>query len=264
MADDRGAVLRVWRDAPARGPENMARDEALASEAERRGEVLLRLSTWDRPEVSLGAFQPLAAARGHEGFAGLPIFRRPSGGGAIVHGSDLTLAIAVPRSHPRAATPQALYDLVHDSLVGELRSRGVPAERSRGAPDLDERLLCFERRALGDVVVTRHTDGGDDKVFGSAQRRLRGAVLQHGSLLVASNDLVPAVARHPGLADLAPQAGPWTLEAGIGVVDGWLDRIADRLGARAVAEVGPFLPPDGGGYGEALVRYGDVAWVARR
>lgn len=265
MADRGSPVLRVWWDAPAPGAENMARDEALAEEAERQGAVLVRLASWERPEVSLGAFQSVAAARGHEAFALLPLGRRPSGGGAIVHGTDLTLAIAIPRNHPRAATPQTLYDLVHDALVDELRSRGVPAGRSLGTPERDERLLCFDRRAVGDVVVARTAGGGgDDKVFGSAQRRLRGVVLQHGSLLVKANDGVPAAARHPGLAEVAAESGPWLLSGESDAVNGWLDRIADRLGVRRVTERGPFVPPDGGGYVEALARYGNAAWVSRR
>lgn len=265
MADGRRSLLRVWWDAPAGGAENMARDEALAEAVEREGGVQVRLSTWNRPEVSLGAFQSLAAASGNGAFRGLPIVRRPSGGGAIVHGSDLTLAIAVPRSHRCGATPEALYDLVHDALVDELRARGVPAGRSEGVPDRDDRLLCFDRRARGDVVVGSAGDGGsDDKIFGSAQRRLRGVVLQHGSLLVAANDSVPQAARHPGLEEVAAAAGPWRLPGGRQAVEGWIDRIAHRLDATPVAERGRFLPADGGCYRDALARYGDAAWISRR
>lgn len=265
MVDDGRSVLRVWWDPPARGAENMARDEALAEAAERSDGVLVRLSTWARPEVSLGAFQRYADACDGDVLRGLPICRRPSGGGAIVHGSDVTLAIAVPRGHRCGARPEALYDLVHDALVEELRARGVPAARSAGVGDRDGRLLCFDRRARGDVVVRRASGGGyDDKVFGSAQRRLRGVVLQHGSLLVAANESVPAAARHPGLAQVAAAAGPWASAAGREAVDGWLGRIARSLGAELVVDPGSFQPPVGGGYEDAVARYGDPAWVSRR
>ena len=125
------APLSVWWDAPADGATNMARDEALASEACRRGAVLVRVSTWARPEVSLGAFQRIADARACAALEGLPIARRPSGGGAIVHGSDVTLAIAVPRGHALAASAQSLYDAAHRAMVEELAGRRRGVRRSQ-------------------------------------------------------------------------------------------------------------------------------------
>jgi hypothetical protein len=53
--------------------------------------------------------------------------------------------------------------------------------------------LCFERRSQGDIVV------GDAKVMGSAQRRIDGALLQHGSLLLQSSPHAPSLA---GLREL--------------------------------------------------------------
>ena len=41
--------------------------------------------------------------------------------------------------------------------------------------------------------------GGERKIVGSAQRRRRGAVLQHGSLLAAASPAAPGL---PGLAEL--------------------------------------------------------------
>jgi hypothetical protein len=57
-------VLPVWWDAAADGPTNMAADERLAEEAERRGGLVIRLYSWDQPTVSLGGFQRLDDARG--------------------------------------------------------------------------------------------------------------------------------------------------------------------------------------------------------
>ena len=160
---------------------------------------------------------------------------------------------------------RVLYDLVHDALVDELRTRGIGAFRSAGEPDRDGKLLCFDRRAEGDVVVGRGAgDGGDDKIFGSAQRRLRGVVLQHGSLLLAASAGVPAEARHPGLEEVATPGGPWRRPGLEEVVGGWLGRIAVRIGAALIFEPGAFVPPDGGGYVGAVARFGDPAWIGRR
>lgn len=269
MANTGDSLLRVWRDPPAVGAVNMALDEALAAESARLGAVLVRLSTWDRPTLSLGAFQRLADARACQAVAGIDIVRRPSGGGAIVHGGDVTLAIAVPRGHPLGHTPQSLYDLVHGALVAELAERGVEARLSAGVGGPQDRsatpdgpLFCFDRRAVGDVVIPSSGGDprGDAKILGSAQRRLPGAVLQHGSLLLEANRGVPPAARHPGLFDLVPATAGGT-EA---LVDGWLARISRGFGSTAAAEPGPFAPGEGSGFRETLVRYSSPEWIGRK
>jgi len=265
--------LSVWWDAPADGPTNMALDEALADAAAARDAVLVRVSTWARPGISLGAFQRAADARSCEAAGGLEVVRRPSGGGAIVHGSDVTLAVAVPRTHPLAGAAQDLYDAAHQAMVDELVSRGVPARLSFGTPAgtpagaaaPEGPFLCFDRRAVGDVVVPVAGRAGEDsKILGSAQRRLRGAVLQHGSLLLGANPAVGPAARHPGLEDLFPQAGPWPLPAGQGVVRGWLERLAARIGCVVRDESGAFQPPDRTAFAEAENRLRSRAWFERR
>ena len=56
-----------------------------------------------------------------------------------------------------------------------------------------EPFLCFSRGDARDIVLGQH------KVLGSAQRRRRGAVLQHGSLLLALSEFAP---EFPGLREL--------------------------------------------------------------
>lgn len=263
------ALLSVWWDAPADGPTNMALDEALADEACRRGAVLVRVSTWARPEVSLGAFQRFADARACAALGGLPISRRPSGGGAIVHGSDVTLAIAVPRGHALASSAQPLYDAAHGAMVEALAGRGIAARRwsgaGPGADPPDGPLLCFDRRSPGDVVVAdAGAARGDRKILGSAQRRLRGAVLQHGSLLLAANGAVGPAARHAGLADLFPASGPWLLPGGRELIDDWLRRLSASLGGGCEEQPGGFRPTDAAPFEEALTRFRSAGWIERR
>ncbi len=285
----------AWWDPPADGATNMALDEALAAEAARLDRVLVRISTWSEPTLSLGAFQAIAEARAHRALAGLRIVRRPSGGGAILHGSDVTLSVAVPRLHPCGGTPQRLYDAVHEALVAELSACGVEAGLSAGnaragrsgsdrvdpdsgpeaaptaGPPAEGPLLCFDRRAVGDVVmpVPDGRFGSDAKILGSAQRRLRGAVLQHGSLLLAANRLVPEESRHPGLEELQRRGGAggdwaWGSPAGTGLLQGWLTRLAATLGEGLETPVGRFAPSPEAGYEEGLTRFQQDSWNGRR
>lgn len=262
-------VLVCWWDDVADGPVNMATDEALALEAERTRSVLVRLYGWTQTTLSLGGFQPVAEARGHPVLAGLPLVRRPSGGGGIIHGSDLTYAVAVPKDHPWGRAPQTLYDAFHGALVAELRGRKV-ATRLHGGTVVgaaEEAFLCFDRRATGDVVVDSgdaaddtSTGGPGHKILGSAQRRLAGVILQHGSLLWRSNQAVPAGFRHAGLTDLVVSLREGDLGE---IARVWLDRVARSLGGGRVDHRG-FAEGREAVIARLTARFLDERWTSRR
>lgn len=266
---DRGGVpsspLLVWWDDPAEACLNMAADEALAAESLRHGGPVVRFYGWMPTSVSLGAFQRLADARQVAAITGTPLVRRPSGGGAIVHGSDLTYAAAVPKGHPWGGHPQAFYDAFHVALVAELVHRGLAARRHEpgvgGGAD-GELFFCFDRRAVGDVVVARsgapHGEA-DPKVLGSAQRRLAGCVLQHGSLLLRANMAVGPAARHAGLWDFLGTAGdPREL------AEAWIGRLSRAAGLQPVWPDGGFLPGRRAELSIDAHRFADEAWTGRR
>lgn len=259
-------VLPVWWDAAADGPTNMAADELLADEADRRGGPVVRIYSWTQPTVSLGGFQRLAEAEAAPEIAGLPLVRRPSGGGAIIHGTDLTYAAAVPRGHAWGGTPQPLYDALHAAMVEVLRELGFDARRH--VPAVTDppatALLCFSRRAAGDVLVRRPNQPAtpaDPKVMGSAQRRLGSSVVQHGSLLVTACPAVGRAARHDGLVEIGGGGTGWTVDS---LARRWLDRVAaDLRVAREDQPVGLTVT-----HGAALVaratKFRDPQWTGRR
>jgi lipoate-protein ligase A len=261
----------AWWDDPADAFTNMAADEVLAAEADRRGGLVVRFYGWSPASVSLGAFQEIAAARELQAIAGLPLVRRPSGGGALVHGSDLTYAAAVPRRHPWGETAQVFYDAVHAALVDELRDRGVAARLHRtsdGPGPADGGFLCFDRRAAGDVVVGEPGGGAaadapkivGSKILGSAQRRSAGAILQHGSLLLRANPAAGPAARPLGLLDLHPAAcaDPRDLAAA------WLARIARAAGAAGIWQPRSFRDGRDAEIAAAGGRYRGGRWLDRR
>jgi lipoate-protein ligase A len=268
--------LVCWWDEDADGPVNMATDEALALEAERTRAVLVRLYRWTRTTLSLGGFQPVSHARGHAALAGLPLVRRPSGGGAIIHGSDLTYAVAVPKEHPWGRSAQALYDAFHGAFVAELEAQGVAARLHEAAATAvsppaggleAEAFLCFDRRAAGDVVVAPDARAGsashasaDSKVLGSAQRRLAGVILQHGSLLWQANPDVPSGCRHPGLVDLTASMCRGDLGD---LARRWLHRVARCLGG-GLEERGQFAAGREAEIDRLQARFLDDRWTARR
>ena len=185
--------MRILQDPPATGSVNMARDLGLLEEAIAGGGPAMRWYRWSEPTISLGYSQDDDPAV----HPGLPRVRRLSGGGAILHDDEWTYSLTLPRSHPHAVEPSRLYRLVHRAIVNAAPS----AVRFRGQSqrELDGAFLCFARGDANDLLVAEGPTAGQ-KVVGSAQRRRRGAVLQHGSILWRGTTAEGGT----GLADLVP------------------------------------------------------------
>jgi lipoate-protein ligase A len=214
--------LRLLIDPPASGAWNMAIDEALMHSATERGQATLRFYQWEEPTLSLGYFQPAADRALHAASGHCPLVRRASGGGAILHDRELTYSLALPQRGVAAAA--ALYEQVHATLRQTLAGFGVSSTLFRDSnacafvrevmrPDP---FLCFQRRSCFDLVC----HGG--KIVGSAQRRRRGAVLQHGSILLAKSPCSPEL---PGIFELAGRV----IES-LDFATVWLPRLAQALG----------------------------------
>lgn len=174
----------------------MAVDERLLHRAAHEGEAVLRLYRWSPATLSLGYFQRAAERETHTASRTCPLVRRSSGGGAILHDHELTYSLSLPTSHPAAADAETLYRRTHGLLVETLAEFGILATLNERTlvPLGGEPFLCFQRRSVGDVLVDGH------KICGSAQRRRKGALLQHGSILVARSSFAPEL---PGLAELS-------------------------------------------------------------
>jgi lipoate-protein ligase A len=181
--------------AVAAGAHNMAADEALLHTA-LASTPTLRFYGWSAPTVSLGYFQPEALRRADPRLAQLPYVRRPSGGATLVHHHEVTYAFALPPGPPWQSgfTAQAWLKRLHDILAAALGDLGVTARPHVPSPrDEFPGPLCFRHFAAGDLLI------GGLKVTGSAQRRHRGALLQHGAILLAQSPFTPEL---PGILEL--------------------------------------------------------------
>lgn len=161
----------------------MARDEALLdSVGQGSSPPTLRFYLWEPPTISLGYFQPYAEYESLPPPAGeLAVVRRTTGGGAILHDKEITYSLTLPTAHRLLrGSASDLYRRMHDAMIAALGPgigavRREPAEGTRAQRGP---FFCFARRHRDDVLV------GRDKLAGSAQRRTRTAVLQHGSLIL--------------------------------------------------------------------------------
>jgi lipoate-protein ligase A len=158
------------------GAENMALDSKLLDLACGSGAFFFHSYAWSRPTLSLGYFQKLEDVAVDT--SRVDVVTRFTGGGAILHDRELTFSLAVPPEHPVAKLDvNDSYLELTRPLLFWLRGFGLTAE-FRGECPASKPANCFAGAACPDIVVN------GKKIFGSAQRRKNGGILQHGSLLL--------------------------------------------------------------------------------
>ncbi len=193
----------------ARGAYNMAVDEVLLDEcANRDGAPYLRLFGWNPPSVTLGFGQKLERELDVEKCRqmGVDIVRRPTGGRAVLHWGELTYSVvcATPAGEMGEDVGE-VYHAIGCCLVSGLRKLGVDAVLERSGARRTDRQATNTSRPCFSSISRWEVKCGGRKLIGSAQRRLKGAVLQHGSLLLDP--------RHERLLELMPEGDEAVREA---------------------------------------------------
>jgi lipoyl(octanoyl) transferase len=273
-ASPRPLRWRLLRDPPLPGALNMAIDHALAA-CLGEGEAVLRLYGWARPTVSLGRNEP-TRGRYPERLA-VDFVRRPTGGRAVVHWRELTYAVVAPLDAWGGL--RAAYLAINAALALAVRALGVPVEVASGGTSTPGVAAgpCFRSPAAGELVAAGR------KLVGSAQARVDGALLQHGSLLLdddqglleelaggggdAAGQLADALTRQ-GARTAPPPSRPATLRELVGDVG--IDAVTEQV-AMSLRETfggswaeGAFRPPETEA-AERLEaeRYGRDSWTWR-
>ncbi len=164
---------------------NMAIDEAVFSHQGKTGfEYTLRLYTWTPPAVSIGYFQDLSKEIDLENCKslGMNYVRRPTGGGAILHDIELTYSFTASTGGIISTDISESYKVICEAIIIGLKSLGIDAKnRNRKAGiSLKQRKspVCFVEASNYDIIVK------GKKIVGSAQRRIKNRLIQHGSILI--------------------------------------------------------------------------------
>jgi len=207
-------LIRILPYAEADGATNMAADETLLHSAA-AGVASLRFYGWSEVTASLGYFQPAAARESDPLLARLPFVRRPTGGATLVHHHEVTYALALPvayqsrtmeaRSASEGGATSSLacasgfhcdswLVCMHRIITRALASLGVDCKLVTAKNESAAgHVLCFQQHTPGDVLCR------GAKVVGSAQRKARQALLQHGSILLRRSEFAPVL---PGIREL--------------------------------------------------------------
>ena len=238
------------------GWENMATDWTLLEHAA-SGRASLRFYRWNPSCLSLGRNEP-ASTRYDLSLIrelGLDIVRRPTGGRAVWHDTELTYAVAGPAT--MFGSLHDTYLAIHQMLANGLRRLGVPAEiaqRPSGPVQGVGAGACFASPVGGEIVV----DGR--KLVGSAQVRVGDTFLQHGSLLLENTqDVVARVTRGPAMA---PAATSLCYVLGRRVT---FEDVAPALSDAAYADwVGSWTPADVSPSADHIAHFIDPSWTGRR
>ncbi len=131
----------------------------------------LRLYGWDRLSVSVGAHQKGVPE------LSVPVVRRPTGGGALLHGWDLSFAL-VDHRHLWGGSPKEIYKRVARVMAEAFSSLGVRLSMSSFDGRYSDSWLCFTYPTFGEL-----TSGGR-KVIAMAMKTLKRAFLIHGSVYI--------------------------------------------------------------------------------
>jgi len=236
----------IWRlidTGPLDGPSNMALDEALLTCFDKNQSLpVLRLYGWNPPALSVGRYQDAGAALQLDLCAadGVPVVRRMTGGGIIYHAQELTYSIVcAPEQVGGPAGVKEGFRRLCGFLLGTYLGLGLQAAFAADLNPAGERLgertaFCFAGKEEFDVLVNGR------KIGGNAQRRLSGAILQHGSIPLESRvqhgarylrDPAPGAAGSVSLAELGLWPEPAQLKQML------VRAFEERLGVRLVPDL---------------------------
>jgi len=165
---------------PRSGPANMAVDEYLFACLGKEPRTTVRFYSWERPTASLGYSQvaaktlDLAYCRQN----GVDVVRRITGGKLVLHWREITYSIVSSDTEPFALTLAESYRVISAALIRGLEKMGLRARLAGPAPSSYSRgnMPCFAYPARDEIEI----DGR--KIIGSAQKRVAGRFLQHGSM----------------------------------------------------------------------------------
>ena len=169
--------------------DNMATDEAILWACARGlSPPTIRFYGWRPHAVSLGYSQNIEEALHLNACEslGIDIVRRLTGGKAVLHDKELTYSVISPTNNP--LFPKSILDTykkISSCLITGFRRLGIHADMivsENGKRCLGEETRndpsCFSAPSLYEITVH------GKKICGSAQRRVHGAFLQHGSILL--------------------------------------------------------------------------------
>ena len=180
---------------------NMAVDEALLVNFKEGDMPILRLYGWENA-LSVGRYSTLWRSLNQQTVQeeNIPCIRRMSGGGILVHGGDLSYSLIMPRDWLREKGIKESYHTLCAFLINVYQKLGYEANFSGDQrADVLRSDICLAGNEVYDIQI----DG--KKMGGNAQRYIRHALFQHGSIPMRIDEsfFTPFFTKDPGFENAA-------------------------------------------------------------
>jgi lipoyl(octanoyl) transferase len=154
---------------------NMAIDEALLTSKE----PVLRFYQWEPAGLSIGYFQS-AKEINLDNLKDIQLVRRLTGGNAVLHENELTYSFIIDEKEMPSSVIES-YRIISQGLLEGLKLLGLNPTMNKVVEKQQKSAICFHDPSWYEILV----DG--KKIIGSAQKRTKGKVLQHGAILLDIN-----------------------------------------------------------------------------
>ncbi len=175
--------IRIIDTEPMNAFMNMAIDESLSNTIkENPEEIIFRLYTWKPAALSLGYFQKFHKEVNEVGLKQrfIDVVRRPTGGRAVLHDDEVTYSILISKDSPifkKSVTES--YKQISESFLYSLEYLGLKniiLQKPLGSKLPHTSSACFDAPSSYELVCN------GKKIIGSAQKRFKHGLLQHGSI----------------------------------------------------------------------------------
>lgn len=159
----------------------MAIDEAIVQAIEPDDPPVLRFFDWSQPAISIGYSQKINEV------LDVPIckkekmffVRRPTGGGVVLHGGNITYSVIIPVPHRE--WNKGMFWMIQYWIKKGMDALGIETtqynEIKKNSPG-----YCFVSPSFGDIIIA------DRKIGGLAGRRIRQKMLYQGYLYFENAD----------------------------------------------------------------------------
>ncbi|ADN08604.1 lipoate--protein ligase family protein [Sulfurimonas autotrophica] len=175
--------MQIWNviDTGIGSPDwNMAVDEALLYTLSEGDRPIFRIYGWNK-SLSFGRFsKPHKSLDMNElSVQRVSYVRRPSGGGILVHGGDISYSIIMPRKMLKSYGIKESYNYLCKFLIKFYEKLKLKAEFASDLDlDIQSSDICLAGHEAYDIIID------EKKMGGNAQRYIKNTLLQHGTIPV--------------------------------------------------------------------------------
>ncbi|HTL47931.1 MAG TPA: hypothetical protein VL688_07690 [Verrucomicrobiae bacterium] len=175
--------IRLYPPLSAPMPFQMALDEILFRKAmeEKPSSALLRFYYASSPWISVGyayaGWKEWEEGRSAAQASRVPVCRRLTGGGEVLHGRDLMFTLIAPKDFDESfGSVRVSYWKIHEVLKAALEELGCPPRFYRCDEELPKGRECFMFPIATDLAF------GNKKIAGGGQKRSLGMLLHQESI----------------------------------------------------------------------------------